>query len=215
MKEETKNPQNNLAETPAEERGDLHQKKEQEEAPSPKKKPSHFNLHKMTLMAILLALAVALGLVESFLPSLGPIPGVRLGFANIVIFLALCELGFWEAAVLDLGKVFLVNLLRGTMFQMGFWMSFAGSMASLLMMAFLFYVCKFLTEVGVSAVSGMVHSLAQVGVAALILSTPTIFYYYCFLMPFSLLSGVLVGMLVRRIRATHVIENQKRMHGYD
>lgn len=167
----------------------------------------------MTLMAILLALSVALGVAESFLPPLGPVGGVRLGLANLLILLCLYELGFFEALFLDLAKVLLVNLLRGSFLQMGFWMSLSGAVASFIVMASL-YKFKIFTEVGVSTVGAIFHSFAQVAVGAIILSTSNVFYYYCFLMPVSLLTGVGIGVLVNRIRATKVIEKLKRSHGF-
>jgi len=176
-----------------------------------KKRP--WNIYKMTLMAILLALAVALGVAESFVPPLGPGGGVRLGLANLLVLLCLYELGFFEALFLDLAKVLLVNLLRGSFLQMGFWMSLAGAFLSFAAMASL-YKFKIFTEVGVSAVGSVLHSFAQVAVGALILSTPGVFYYYCFLLPISLLTGVLMGLLVNRIRATKIISRIKENHGF-
>ena len=172
-----------------------------------------WNVYKMTLMAILLALSVALGVADSFLPPLGPVGGVRLGLANLLILLCLYELGFFEALFLDLAKVLLVNLLRGSFLQMGFWMSLSGAIASFLIMAAL-YRFKVFTEVGVSTLGAIFHSFAQVAVGAIILSTPSVFYYYCFLMPISLLTGVGIGLLVNRIRATKVIEKLKQTHGF-
>ena len=171
-------------------------------------KGKRFNVYKMTLLAILLALAVALGVAESFLPPLGPVGGVRLGLANLLVLLCLYELGFFEALFLDLAKVLLVTFL-----QMGFWMSLAGAAASFLAMAIL---CRFrfLTETGVSAVGSMLHSFAQVAVGALILGTPSVFYYYCFLMPVSLVTGVLMGLLANRIRASKIIARIKQNHGF-
>ncbi len=172
-----------------------------------------WNIYKMTLMAILLALSVALGVAESFLPPLGPVGGVRLGLANLLILLCLYELGFFEALFLDLAKVLLVNLLRGSFLQMGFWMSLAGAVASFTIMASL-YKFKVFTEVGVSTLGSIFHSFAQVAVGAIILSTSSVFYYYCFLMPVSLATGIGIGVLVNRIRATKVIEKLKQNHGF-
>ncbi len=176
-------------------------------------KKKRFNVHKMTLLAVLLALAVAVGVAESFLPPLGPVGGMRLGIANLIILLCLYELGFFEALFLDLAKVLLVNLLRGTFLQMGFYMSLAGALLSFFAMAALYKFSVF-TEVGVSTVGSLLHSLAQVAVGAIILSSWGVFYYYCFLMPLSLITGTLIGMLVRKIRSTKVIQRQKETYGF-
>ena len=172
-----------------------------------------FNVHKMTLMAILLALAIALGIAESFIPSAW-IPGLKPGFANIVICLTLYEFGIPEAAFIDLARVLVVALLRGTFLQMGFWMSFAGAMSSLIIMIIGKYVLRMLTVVGVSALGGLTHSFAQVVVGAIFMESTAVFYYYPFMMLISLATGILVGIVVDRIMATGVLEKQKKIHGY-
>ncbi|MBO4540763.1 MAG: Gx transporter family protein [Bacilli bacterium] len=172
-----------------------------------------FNVHKMTLMAILLALAIALGIAESFIPSAW-IPGLKPGFANIVICLTLYEFGIPEALFIDLARVLVVALLRGTFLQMGFWMSFAGATCSLLMMILGKYVMRMLTVIGVSTLGSLVHSFAQVCVGAIFMESTAVFYYYPFMMLISLASGILVGVVVDRIMATGVLEKQKKIHGY-
>jgi heptaprenyl diphosphate synthase len=175
------------------------------------KKP--FNVFKLALLGILLALAVSLGVAESFLPAIGPVGGIRLGLANLIVLLCLYELGFFEALFLDLAKVLLVNLLRGSFLQMGFYMSLFGAIVSFAAMAAL-YRLRFLTEVGVSSVGSVLHSFAQVSVAAIFLSTGSVFYYYCFLLPISLLTGILMGILTRKIRLTKAIARLKERHGF-
>ncbi len=172
-----------------------------------------FNLHKMTLMAILLALAIALGIAESFIPSAW-IPGLKPGFANIVICLVLYEFGIIEALLINVARVLVVALLRGSFLQMGFWMSFAGAMASLLVMVFGKYVLRMLTVVGVSTLGSIMHSFAQVAVGAIFMGSPAVFFYYPFMMLISLATGVLVGIAVDRIMATGILEKQKKIHGY-
>ena len=63
----------------------------------------HSGAHKVALMAMLLALAIALGVADYYIPF--PfVPGAKLGLANIVILVVLYELGIWEAGVIDLGR---------------------------------------------------------------------------------------------------------------
>ena len=85
---------------------------------------------KITLLGVLTAGAIIIGIIESFIPSIG-IPGVKLGLANIIILVILYEIGVWEAIAVDLSRVFLVGVLRGTLFSMGFLMSLTGAVLSL------------------------------------------------------------------------------------
>ena len=52
-----------------------------------------FSTKTITTCAVLAALALALSYLESFFPPLLPLPGVKLGLANIVTVYALYALG--------------------------------------------------------------------------------------------------------------------------
>lgn len=179
------------------------------------KEVAHFNVHKISLMAVLLALAVALGYLESLIPAFLPVGGAKLGFANIIIVIALYELGIWEAALIDIGKVVIVALLRGSFLNVGFFMSLSGALLSLLVMVLLKLLLRPLTELGVSAVGSIFHSFGQIAAYALITANGAVFYWYCYLMPLSLLTGIFVGIAANRIIATGVIARQKRQYGFD
>ena len=68
---------------------------------------------KLSLLALSVTLAMILSFVESQIPALVAIPGVKVGLANIVVVFALYKLGWKEAAVISLTRVFLVGLLFG------------------------------------------------------------------------------------------------------
>ena len=87
------------------------------------------NVRKMALIGILTAIAIALSVAESFIPSIG-IPGVKLGLANIVILIVLYEVGILEAVLINLLRVVVTGLIRGTIFSMGFLMSLTGAVLS-------------------------------------------------------------------------------------
>jgi heptaprenyl diphosphate synthase len=59
----------------------------------------------MALMAIMLALMLVLGFIESLIPLGVGIPGIKLGLANGVLLFALYMLGTKEALVLMVLKV--------------------------------------------------------------------------------------------------------------
>ena len=71
----------------------------------------------LTLCALLTALALALSYLENLFPlSLAiPIPGVKLGLANIVTVFALYALGPGEALLILLARCFLGALFAGNM----------------------------------------------------------------------------------------------------
>ncbi|MDQ7990492.1 MAG: Gx transporter family protein [Candidatus Dactylopiibacterium sp.] len=79
------------------------------------------------------AAAIALSVAEAAIPT--PLPGVKPGLANIVVLLVLLRHGWREAAWVALLRVFAASLLLGQIFAPGFFLSLAGSLASLAVLA--------------------------------------------------------------------------------
>lgn len=88
------------------------------------------NTHKLVLIGVLTASAIVIAILESFIPSIG-IPGIKLGLANIVILITIYELGVMEAAFINILRVVIVAVVRGTLLSMGFFMSLTGAFLSL------------------------------------------------------------------------------------
>ena len=172
------------------------------------------SVHKLALLAMLLALAVALGVADYYIPF-PLVPGAKLGLANIVVLIALYELGITEAALIDLGRVFIVSLITGRLFQMGFFMSLGGAVASLGMMILLKFVARKMTIIGVSACASLTHGFAQVAVYCLFVQNLTAFYYYPVMSLIGIATGILIGILAERIILTKVIAREKEQYGFN
>jgi len=84
-------------------------------------------------IARLAALAIGLSLAEAALPS--PLPGVKPGLANIVVLLVLLQYGWRAAAWVSGLRVLAGGLLLGSLFAPGFWLSAAGALISLSVLA--------------------------------------------------------------------------------
>jgi heptaprenyl diphosphate synthase len=172
------------------------------------------NTHKLALLAMLLALAIALGVADYYIPF--PfIPGAKLGLANIIILVTLYELGIWEACFIDLGRVFIVSLITGRIFQLGFYMSLGGAFLSILVMILLKFLAHKMTIIGISACASISHGFAQVLVYCAFLGNWTAFYYYPLMSLIAIVTGVLIGILADRLIKTRVIERQKQRYGFD
>lgn len=91
---------------------------------------------RFTYLALLSAVAIALNLLESI--YIGPIFGVlRIGLANIAALLALKILGRRELLIVNVMRVVIGNLLRGTIFGSTFWISSGGVVLSSIVMVLL------------------------------------------------------------------------------
>ncbi len=108
-------------------------------------------VQKMALLGVLTAGAIVIAILESFIPSIG-IPGVKLGLANIVILVILYELGIVEAIIVNLLRVIVVGLVRGTFLGMGFLMSLTGAVLSLTIMILFYLLIKKFSIIGVSVI---------------------------------------------------------------
>lgn len=169
------------------------------------------NIHKITMIAVLMAMAIAVSVLESFIPSI-IIPGLRLGLANIFILLVLYEFGLLEALFINVGRVFIASLVRGTIFQMGFFMSITGAMLSMIVMWLLVFFFKKLSPVAVSVVGALFHIAGQFVIATIFLESPYIWYYAPVLALISVGTGIIVGLMVVAIKRTKIIENYKNKY---
>ena len=109
---------------------------------------------KVAQYGLITALGLVLSYLESLVPSLG-VPGVKLGLPNIAIVFALYRLGWRDACIISLVRVFLVFLLFGN--GAGLAYSVVGAALSLALMGLLKKTGKFSSQ-GVSLAGGEAHN---------------------------------------------------------
>ena len=147
---------------------------------------------KLTVMALSIALAMVLSFVESQIPSFVPIPGVKVGLANIVVVFALYKLGWKEAFAVSLLRVVLISILFGHLAS--FFYSIAGAVLSFIGMVLLKKTGRF-SHIAVSVTGGVLHNVGQIAMACILLGTNAIAYYLPFLILSGTIAGVLIGLL--------------------
>lgn len=143
---------------------------------------------KLTRNALLTAIALTIFMLEAQIPPLVPIPGVKLGLANIVTIFALFTYGSRDALMILLVRVFLGSVFSGQMTT--FFYSLAGG---LLCFAVTLLMKKIVTDkqIWVASIIGAIfHNIGQILMAILITSTPGIAVY----LPILLVSGILTGL---------------------
>ena len=145
------------------------------------------NTRLIATAALLAALALILSYVEAIIPINLGFPGIKIGFANIVVVLALYYLGPRYALYINIIRIALAALLFGSLFS-GLY-ALAGGLCSFVAMAGLKKTDKF-SITGVSMTGGAVHNIAQLIVAAVIVRTPQIALY----LPVLLLAGAAAGI---------------------
>ncbi len=147
---------------------------------------------RIVALGVLTALALVLSFLESLLPPLTPVPGIKLGLPNLVIVFLLYRMGWKEAGAVSVIRVLLVSLLFGSAVSLAY--AAAGAVLSLVVMALLKRSGLF-SPAGVSVAGGVIHNLAQTGVACLLLRSPALLTYLPVLVIGGCVAGVLIGLL--------------------
>ena len=170
-------------------------------------------VQKIALLGVLTAATIVIAIAESFIPSIG-IPGVKLGLANIMILITLYELGILEAVGINVARVFVVSLVRGTFLSMGFLMSLTGAVLSLGVMILFYLLVKKFSIIGVSVIGSLFHVFGQILVAMFYLGTAYVIYYLPVIAISAIITGVLVGVTAKLIIKTGVIKKQKERYNF-
>ena len=147
---------------------------------------------RLTRAALLTAIALTIFMVEAQLPALAPVPGMKLGLANIVTVYAMFLLGPADTLAILLCRVFLGSLFAGQLMTLFY--SLGGSLACYGVMLVL---RKLVTErqIWVCGILGaMAHNIGQICVAIGITRTPGLLYYLPVLMVSGILTGCFTGL---------------------
>lgn len=142
--------------------------------------------------AILACLALIFSYVEAIIPFSAGIPGVKLGIANLVILIALYEMGPRYAFAVNAVRILVAGLLFNGLF--GALYSLAGGLLSFLVMWGLKKTGLF-SMTGVSMAGGVAHNMGQLLVASAIVANLKMFLYFPILMFSGLASGIAIGIV--------------------
>lgn len=148
---------------------------------------------KLCRMASLLVLALGLSFLETLFPL--PLPGLKLGLANVVITATFFFCGKGEAATVSLVRMILCALLFGSFIS--FLFSAVGALFSYLS---LWLTGKgrgrFFSMLGISLVSAAAHHVGQLLVAAVLFAPGVIFTYLPLLLFLGIFTGAFSGFLL-------------------
>ena len=158
-------------------------------------KRGRFNTKRVALCGLLLAMMLILGWIEKQIPT--PHPAMKLGLSNSVLIFAVYMLDIPTALVLMFFKVFLSNVMFGSL-GVSFAMGLAGGAVSLTAMVLLSRV-KGMHVVTVSIVGGVMHHVGQIIMAQLVVNTPGLMVSLPFLMLMGLFFGAVTGVCAERV----------------
>lgn len=156
---------------------------------------------KLTQLAMLTGVALIIFIVELQIPNPFPIPGIKLGLANIITVYALYNYRAGEVMMIVFTRILLAAMFSGNMMALLYSLS-----GSILCLAGMLIFKRIIDEkhIWIASVFGAVlHNIGQIAVAVIIMGFGVLAY-----LPFLLVSGCLAGaftggcaqMVVRRIR---------------
>lgn len=143
---------------------------------------------KLTTLAVYTTIALVIFTVESAIPPLVPIPGIKLGLANIITLVILQLYSPKDAFFVLFTRILLSSMLFGQ--AMSLLYSITGGMFCFMAMVLIQKQLQkhFLFLTGI--VGAVFHNLGQLLVAYLLTAVPGVLAY----LPFLLLSGILTGL---------------------
>lgn len=162
-----------------------------------KKISNRMPARKLTVLSFLTAVALILYVVESWLPAPVPIPGVKLGLANIITVTAIYRFRPGEVAALVVARLLLGSLFAGNMSALMF--SGAGAM---LCLAGMLVVKNILSEKYIplcSVLGAIFHNIGQIAVAVGVMRDVKVLAYLPVLLVTGCIAGLFTGMCARAV----------------
>ena len=169
----------------------------------------HNPAEKVALYGILIALAFIFSYVEALIPLPVPVPGMKLGLANLVNVVGIYTVGAAGTIAVGLIRIVMVGFTFSNPGSMLYALS--GGVLSLAAMA-LAKKMDWFDKTGVSILGGVCHNIGQLSMAAWITGTASVFSYLPVLLVAGVITGAVIGLLGGLVteRIAPVVSGMKR-----
>ncbi len=155
-------------------------------------------LEKLLYLAVFVALAVVLNLIEP--PVFSFVPGPKLGLANLSTLLVLYVFGPYDSLIVAFFRIIIGALIKGTLHPIPFFTSFFGGFGGALAMAFFYSLFKkFFSIEGISIIGGITNNLLQFFVVLYITKNNAFWYYLPVLLLLGGISGWIIGVIAKLV----------------
>lgn len=157
---------------------------------------------RIVLLALFVTIASVLHVVEGALPLPLPVPGVKLGLANIVSLIVIITYGWREALYIAVLRVMIGSLLGGAFLGFTFAMSLGGALTSTLIMLLGYrYGVPPFSLIGVSVLGAVAHNVTQLSIAAIAVNSVGLLWYLPYMLLFAVPTGIMTGLVAYYFRA--------------
>lgn len=163
------------------------------------------NNRRYAVVIILVTNAILISVLESLIPIPIPVPGIKLGLANIITLIAIVFLPLKDVLLVVTIRCFVVAILTRGIMMLAF--SLTGGILSALAMFLLYKKLSNLFSIkGISILGAIVHNTAQITVASFLLADTVIILY----LPVLLVSAVVTGFITGAIGEMAISEIMKK-----
>ncbi|MFA6075161.1 MAG: Gx transporter family protein [Negativicutes bacterium] len=157
--------------------------------------------NKLTRIALLVVVAAVIQYFENIIYLPVAVPGVKLGFANIITLICVYYLDAGSVVFVAVMRALLGSLIAGALLSPQMCMSMAGALAAALVMVILKKLTiNYFSPIGISVAGAVAHILAQLFVASLIIGSFSMYYYLPVAGNLSILTGILNGYVFCKMR---------------
>ena len=159
------------------------------------------NVRKLTISALLTALALALSYVERFIPLnlLVPLPGIKLGLANVVTLFSLFSLGPGYALGILISRCLLGALFGGSVSSLFFSLS-GGILAFIVMLVSM--KLRIFSVFGVSVLGAAAHNTGQILAATILMDSTALWGYLPLLLLTACFTGIITALMAQAVIRT-------------
>ena len=157
------------------------------------------SVKRLCRMALLTAIALTIFMVEAQLPALAPVPGMKLGLANIVTVWALFSMGSTDALLILLARVLLGSIFSGQMMTLIY--SLSGGLLCFLV-SWRMRRHLHARQIWVAGVLGAAaHNIGQLLAATAVMRAGVVWYYCPILMASGIVTGAFTGLAAQLLYA--------------
>ncbi|WP_398506826.1 Gx transporter family protein [Thermoanaerobacterium thermosaccharolyticum] len=154
---------------------------------------------KIVYISMLVSQALVLNIIESFIPVPIPVPGIKIGLANIVTLVTILMFGFKDSLIVVVLRTLLAQLLVGNI--TAFLFSVSGGILSACIMYIVYKrYSRYFSLVGVSVFGSVAHNVGQLFVASIVINNFLIFSYLPVLMISGIIMGIFTGLVANFFR---------------
>lgn len=155
------------------------------------------NTRRLTTLSLLTAVALIMFIIESQLPPLTAIPGIKLGLSNVITLVTMYLLGPGSALLVLLIRVVLGGIVTGQVGAIAY--SFAGGVLSFLVLLLLRRVISLRQLWVISIFCAIAHNFGQILVAVWMTETLELFWYGFILTISGIVTGLFTGLAAQAV----------------